>query len=178
MFKKGYTPWNKGKNYRYKPLLRKNCIICGKEFIKRAHEGFARWNSRKYCDIKCCNSDPNKKSYRFTKGHIPWIKGKEMPKGENCQNWKGGRYQQSNGYWLVYSPEHPNAIKGAYILEHRLVAEKCLGRYLDSKEVIHHINEDQTDNRPENLYLFPYKGAHYSFHNLKNKPVLTSNLIT
>jgi hypothetical protein len=73
--------------------------------------------------------------------------------GSENPNWKGGQTRLVNKRVAVYCPGHPAAtlIRGTYALRYRLVAEVMLGRPLRADEVVHHINSDPTDDRPENL---------------------------
>lgn len=75
-------------------------------------------------------------------------------KGKENHNWKGGRLNTTQGYILIYSPEHPNKNPNGYVREHRLVMESMIGRYLESNEEVHHKNGIRYDNSPENLELW------------------------
>ena len=74
-----------------------------------------------------------------------------------------GRKKHSGGYILVYEPDHPCADKGGYVLEHRLVMERHIGRHLTKDEYVHHVNENKQDNRLENL-LLTNKAEHAKIH--------------
>ena len=58
-----------------------------------------------------------------------------------------------DGYVEVYQAEHPSAHKG-WVLEHRIVMERMLGRLLFPGENVHHKNGLRADNRQDNLELW------------------------
>lgn len=83
------------------------------------------------------------------RNNVVWGKDKF---GSKNPNFNGGRYVDDKGYIRVLMPEHPFSNAG-YVYEHRLVAEKILGRFLQPWETVHHINEIKLDNRWSNFFL-------------------------
>ena len=77
--------------------------------------------------------------------------------GKHPPNYKGGRAKHVAGYATVL-------VDGKYELEHRLVMAEAIGRPLREDEVVHHVNGDRSDNRLENLMLFPNQSAHLRHH--------------
>src|SRR6266852_1497506 len=97
--------------------------------------------------------------YRLVKASINLRTGYRSPKkvrhyGTDHYNWRGGTYFHNRGYIMEYAPDHPASKPGkGYIMQHRLIMESSLGRYLLPTELVHHINGDKKDNRLENLEI-------------------------
>jgi hypothetical protein len=119
--------WWLYKKHRYRQRGRVSvCQRCGKEF-----QHLANFNPE-YCSRSC---------------------GVSSRRGSRSPSWKGGRVKHHSGYIYVSAPDHPRKWKAGYVAEHRLVMERHLGRYLEPRETVHHLNGDRSDNRLENLQL-------------------------
>lgn len=138
---------------------KKICLNCNEEFNARADE-IKRGNG-KYCSRDCFNQTLRN--------------GKRA--GANHPRWKGGKYITYHGYIKVWSPGHPNADKNGRVLEHRLVIEQNLGRYLLPHEVIHHVDGNKINNHIENLMVFESNIKHKGWHKKqreKNRDLLSA----
>lgn len=88
--------------------------------------------------------------------------------GPKHNRWKGGRSIASNGYVLIrVGIGHPLADVRGYAYEHRIVAEKKLGRPLIIGELIHHIDRNKQNNSPDNLEIMPSIKHHNYEHSSK-----------
>lgn len=80
-----------------------------------------------------------------------------------------GRTIASNGYVLIWKPDHPNTDARGYIYEHRLIASEKLGRPLLPGEIAHHNkNHDKTNNAPGNIMVISGIAEHRSLHRGKS----------
>ena len=108
---------------------------------------------------------------KYILGHV-W-RGRKHPRDQNGENnsmWNGGR-SKHEGYFRVKQRTHPFADSKGYVLEHRLIMEKHIGRYLTKDEIVHHINHNKIDNRIENLELMT-KWQHAKFHYIEHPEFL------
>lgn len=144
------------------------CRNCGVEFYRKKWQitkGIALTCS-KACDTEWASRNQVTKTCEWC--GKPFTRSQSMAKKTrfccwDCQveggcktaidRWHNGRRarRDNDGYILIYEPTHPAAYDAGWILEHRWVVEQALGRYLDPKEHVHHINEQKSDNRIENL---------------------------
>ncbi len=138
---------------------RKYKKVAGQKFglltaIKRIPKSESLAGRTKWLCKCACGNETVVETSRLTLNITQSCGCKKNPKGENHPSWKNGKRLTSGGYIYVYALDHPRSSKANQVLEHRLVMEEHLGRYLLPTENIHHKNGIKTDNRIENLELW------------------------
>jgi hypothetical protein len=134
------------------------CLKCGNKLTLTIYpsgrkEALCKFLKRSYCSLYCARHSEEFKN-RFAIQNNGKLNG----------NWKGGKNFRENGYVELWIPNHPFANHDGYVLEHRIIMEKKLGRYLKPKEIVHHIDENTNNNAIDNLMLFKNAGYHISHH--------------
>ena len=181
------TPWNKGLRIKRSIFI---CQTCKKEFeIRNCY--LKRGYGNKYCSYECYRALSRiertclncGKKFTAKRSEVEKKSGGKFCKRECYDKWrldnKIKRFVDQQGYIRILRPKHPRANKEGYIYEQVEVCEKIINRHLNKSELPHHCNFKRNDNRPENLYLFPSKSEHSSYHrNFENGKVniLKSNL--
>lgn len=88
---------------------------------------------------------------------------KIQPQFDVFPSYKGGHTIQHGGYVWEFSPGHRLQNTWGFVAQHRLIGEDIAGRALDRDEVVHHRDENRTNNHPDNLQVMTQK-EHRSHH--------------
>lgn len=102
------------------------CEHCGESFAPKRP-----WRVQRFCSSRCANTA-------------------NARRGERSEFWRGGvdiGFNVAMGRWVVYCRD------GTAMLYSRALMAGHLGRLLEPDEIVHHVNEDPTDDRIENFEL-------------------------
>lgn len=148
-----------------------SCGCISKKSKVNVGDVFGRWIVREVGRQKCyggktlsaclceCSCDLHTKSI-VTENSL--VRGKSMSCGcvkyEPRSNVKAKHEKRMcYGYAYVYHPEHQSSLKKGgnkgFVMEHRYVMEKHLGRILNDNECVHHKDHNRLNNALENLEL-------------------------
>lgn len=156
-----YTQWAK-KGSRW------NIFIDKHEMKYRQREGGIRkgipsWNKglTNYPKYICenCNIEFEAKSWKEQRFCNP----------ECFQKWETGKNNPFfiNGLYTKDKTYHQVKVNGKKIPEHRIVMSNHINRILLSSEIVHHVDEDKTNNDINNLFLFHCNACHTHHHRSK-----------
>jgi len=142
----------KNPNYHNGKLHEKFCKVCGKSIDLRAmfcpkHKNTFYTPNMKgdHHTIKTKKIIGKKSAAKFTK---------EFIKRVYHDRHIGNKKITNNGYILIKSYDHPNRNKADDMMEHRLIIENNIKRYLKRSEIVHHIDFNRKNNDISNLYLY------------------------
>lgn len=152
-------------------MITVKCTECGKEF-----QTFPAW-VRKVKSPMCsrqCNGAARGREWATHghKGKAAWKPGslesvRAKMTGEHNPAWKGGAtYFRKHGNYAPIKyvrcpPEFVQmARKDGYVMEHRLIVARLIGRPLARVEVVHHVDHNPQNNDPLNLELWPDNRSH------------------
>jgi len=133
------------------------CDLCAGPMYRRPST--LQINAGKFCSRSCRNKVHRAQCY----GANP----SKAVTGERNSAWKGGatyRKRRGNYVSVKYVRCPPNLLSMAradgYVMEHRLVMARWVGRPLTRTETVHHIDHKPLNNPRSNLELWPDNRSH------------------
>ena len=142
------------------------CDFCGKEFERNRSQ--LKGKKHHFCCRKCVSDysskEKNPEHYKELKDltsvsrNLSELNRRLNPTRMTAETREKIRNAHlNNGNGVTYTK-----LYGVH--EHRLVAEKKIGRKLLPGEVVHHIDGNKRNNNPDNLIVFPSQSAHAQHH--------------
>lgn len=106
----------------------------------------------------CSVEDCGRKRYALTFCNMHWQRQRNgVDLSRKPMNAAGKGHVRADGYHLITSM----AGRG---YEHVRIAENALGKPLPHGSIVHHVNENPSDNRPSNLVICPSREYHNLLH--------------
>lgn len=131
------------------------CGVCGKAFKRAACH--TKNPNRVFCSRECARIADGKRL-------------SEMDKKLNPTRMTEATKSKIREKHLLPSDQRKSYTQLHGRDEHRVVMERKIGRPLKAGEVVHHINGNKQDNRPENLMLFANNAEHTKWHKEHDGP--------
>lgn len=146
--------------------LKISCDWCGKEFVRDSAS--LKGKKHHFCCRRCLadfsSKSKNPEGYVGLKDYTSM----KLHMAELNQQMNPTRMTEETRRKLheahVDSGENKSYRKYYGRHEHRIVAEKMLGRPLQSGEVVHHIDGNKRNNTETNLRIFGSQAEHARFH--------------
>ena len=132
------------------------CERCGKAYERYTSQAA----TSRFCSRDCLQRwlDANVR----TKHKAPWLTKLNQEPGRNAYISRSTAAKRSRIARAKKEPRKYKKLRGRH--EHRIVAERVIGRSLSSDELIHHVDEDQRNNDPANLDIGITRRMHQRIH--------------
>jgi hypothetical protein len=150
---------------------RTTCATCGEIVKQRPPSHQAKRQSGPYCSKRCWGLTRSEHMTAISALGVAAITPEDRAKGamRGAKNpaWKGGvthRRRRGNYVSVRYVRCPPELTemsrRDGYVMEHRLVVARMVGRPLTRVECVHHVDHDPLNNEPRNLELWPDNRSH------------------
>ena len=130
-----------------RPKVERTCRNCGAVFFVHPCR-----SSALFCSVPCWKA--------VGRGPDTKPRKSRWDKREKNAGWRGGKRVNPHGYVEIIGFYR----SGKHEAEHRVIAERVLGKLLPVGAEVHHVNTDKTDNRTCNLAILQDTREHLELH--------------